>query len=118
MGHFSIKNNTSAHHKIAHLIRDFFNSLPNNKLLDNVSNLQRVRTYQDAGNVTESMSDPQKSLLMWLLDLLVNVIEHSEQNRMSIHILSKSMAPNLISTKSNIGAAISFLKCGIEWRLS
>merc|ERR1712228_14009 len=117
--HFSIKNNTSTHHKIAHLIRDFFDNLPS-KLLDDIpcQYFQRIRSFRDVGDVIDSISDPQKSVLLWLLDLLSDTIEHNEENRMSIHTLSKSMAPNMITNKDNIGTIISFLKNGIEWRLS
>jgi len=112
--HFSVKNKSCSHHKIAHLIRDFFDNLPT-KLLDDVP----VALFRhDIGNAIERISDPQKSVFLWLLDLMADTVEHSEQNRMSVHVLAKSMAPNMISNKANIGLVISFIKTSIEWRLS
>eukprot|EP01084_Bolivina_argentea_P097571 175403_1 len=97
--HISVKNNTAIHHKITSLIRNFFMNLPiDNRLLDNIFidiliYVQRLTHFKQINNIIQLIPDPNKSILLWLWDLLSDTIEYSIINRMNIESLSKSMAP-------------------------
>jgi len=115
--HLSVKNNTSSHHQIAGLIRLFFAKLPV-KLLDGQS-IGYTVSIQQIPDIVSKIPDPNKSILLWLWDLLSDTIEHSMTNKMTTESLAKSMAPNMTTnTNSNYNMIlIAFFKYGIEWRL-
>ena len=116
--HNSVKNNTSTHHQIAHLIHNFFNLLPS-RLLDNISisYFTKIISYKQIPDIILKIPNPNKSILLWLWDLLSDTIEYSISNKMTIESLSKSMAPNMITNNQNNKIMIKFFKYGIEWRL-
>ena len=116
--HISVKNNTSTHHQIAHILHNFFSHLPQ-RLLDGVSvfYFKQIISYKQIPDIISMIPDPNKSILLWLWDLLSDTIEYSMLNKMNSDSLSKSFAPLMITNNLNIKLIIKFFKYGIEWRL-
>ena len=79
----------------------------------------------------EAMPEPDASVLLWLWDLLAEVVELKEFNKMDSQSLSQSFGPIMTSLterhlkKSRLtmmamfaSRVVMFTQRGIEWRLS
>jgi len=99
---------------IASLIKIWFRDLPvpilNTLPQDYIMNFS---TAFDCVSAYESLPEPQKTLLSWLLDFLVQVARNSELNKMSSQNLAIVIAPNLydIATPNPMEGLILSQKC-------
>jgi len=99
---------------IASLIKIWFRDLPvpilNTLPQDYIMNFS---TANDCVSAYESLPEPQKTLLSWLLDFLVQVARNSDNNKMSSQNLAIVIAPNLydISTPNPMEGLILSQKC-------
>lgn len=110
----------------ANLIKVWFRDLP--KPLLNSVKPGLIEEAQSVAGVRKAMAnfpEPNKSILMWLWDLCVEVAEFKETNKMSPQNLAIVIGPNLFNTDSiqNPMAAmtfsakvVTFFQRGIEFR--
>ncbi len=83
---------------IANLIKVFFRELPN-KLMKGVSYkmITDCKNEKDAVAILDTFPEPQKSVMLYLLDMLAEVSKWQKVNKMSPQNLAIVMAPNLFS---------------------
>jgi hypothetical protein len=86
---------------VSNLIKVWFRELPQ-RLLDGVSRdaIQACDDEAAAGKIVDSMSEPERSLLLWLLDLCVEVSAKAAVNKMSPQNLAIVIGPNLFTAGS------------------
>lgn len=89
-------------HIIANLIKMYFREMPGEGLLDGCFDLTailRITTLPIPDVALELMAikEPNKSLLYWVLDLMVEVIQFESLNRMSARNMAIVMSPNLFA---------------------
>jgi len=99
---------------IASLIKIWFRELPIPIL--NALPADIIMNFSDAKDCVEAfrnLEDPQKSLLSWLLDFLVQIAANSDVNKMTSQNLAIVIAPNLydISTPNPMEGLIMSQKC-------
>lgn len=86
-------------HCLATLIKRWFGELPT-RIFDKVSNddiNSSTETEEDALALSEQLEEPQKGLFQWLMDLLLDVAEKEELNRMTPNNLAIVLAPSLVN---------------------
>lgn len=92
-------------HAVANLIKIFFRELPPVGLLnwlgDSAIDKLAKAPPPDAPDHLTHCNDPHKSLLLWLLDLMVTVVRHETSNRMSAKNVAIVFSPNLYSTHND-----------------
>jgi len=99
---------------IASLIKIWFRELPvpilNSLPQDSIMNFS---TAGDCVSAYDSLPEPQKTLLGWLLDFLAEVARNSEVNKMTSQNLAIVIAPNLydINTPNPMEGLILSQKC-------
>ncbi len=87
-------------HVLANLIKVFFRELPPNLL--NVVDEETLVQAADmdpmtVGAVVMAFPEPNRSVLLWLLDLMVKVSLRESENKMNIRNMAIVMSPNLFS---------------------
>jgi len=99
---------------ITSLIKIWFRELPvpilNTLPQDSIMNFS---TAADCVTAYDSLPEPQKTLLTWLLDFLAEIARNSSQNKMTSTNLAIVVAPNLydISTPNPMEGLILSQKC-------
>jgi len=99
---------------ITSLVKIWFRELPvpilNTLPQDCIMNFSSA---SDCVSAYESLPEPQKTLLSWLLDFLVNIARNSDVNKMTSQNLAIVIAPNLydISTPNPMEGLILSQKC-------
>lgn len=86
-------------HIISNLIKQFFRDLKP-CLLDCLSKEEIIKIGTNEITIQDSLlliKEPSKSVFLWLLDLLKQVVKEKDINRMSIKNLSIILSPNLFS---------------------
>jgi len=112
----------------ANLIKVWFRDLPT-PLLNAVkpSVIEQAQTLDKVKTAMDQFPEPNKSILLWLWDLCVEVAAYSETNKMGPQNLAIVIGPNLFNTDSiqNPMAAmtfsakvVTFFQRGIELRMS
>jgi len=122
----SVLEATGNVHVAASLIGVWFRDLPT-PILDEIGQ-EKVKTSQSVDKVVkahESLSEPQHSIIIWLWDLLVEVTEHSEFNKMDIRNLAIIFAPSMFDhmkfqnpmlAMDYSRSMVSFCAKAMEWR--
>lgn len=117
-------------HAVANLIKVFFRELPPIGLLNWLGDLTIGQLAKQpphtAERVVQGLQEPHKSVLLWLLDLMVLIVKHEQFNRMSAKNVSIVFSPNMYSTHNdNPMAAITMAQTVAEctttlllWRLN
>jgi len=111
----------------ANLIKVWFRELPQ-PLLSCVKTeiIERAQAVAGVAKVMVDFPEPNRSILLWLWDLCVEVSAHKDVNKMGPQNLAIVIGPNLFNTDSiqNPMAAmtfstkvVTFFQRGIEWRL-
>jgi len=99
---------------IASLIKIWFRELPT-PILNCVPPEAIFNSGDVAGCVKafEELPDMQKTLLSWLMDLLINVSQYSKENKMTSQNLAIVVAPNLydVSTSNPMEGLVLSQKC-------
>ena len=91
-------------HIAANLIKQFYRDL-NPNLLNSLSRdtIMGMVDHSSDAEFNEGLSkleEPQRTAFLWLLDLLAEVAQHHEVNRMTAKNLAIVVAPNLFTTDS------------------
>mmetsp|Transcript_7255 Transcript_7255/g.13929 ORF Transcript_7255/g.13929 Transcript_7255/m.13929 type:complete len:434 (+) Transcript_7255:135-1436(+) len=83
---------------IANLIKVWFREMPD-RLLTGIapSTIQDCKDSKGALKIVDTLKEPNKSLVLWLLDMLVDVAKWSHVNKMNPRNLAIVMAPNLFT---------------------
>ena len=88
---------------MSNLIKVWFREMPPN-LLDAVEQEQIVKitksTMDKVLPAIETFPEPNRSILLWLLDLMSDVVKNSEVNKMSAENMAIVMSPNLFSVNT------------------
>ncbi|XP_004365911.1 hypothetical protein CAOG_01040 [Capsaspora owczarzaki ATCC 30864] len=94
---------TSDINAIATVIKIWFRDLPQQLLneLDHATILKCEKKEQCI-EALQLVTEPQRTLLMWLLDLLADVASHERTNQMNAQKLAICIAPNLFSTPPEV----------------
>eukprot|EP00485_Elphidium_margaritaceum_P001514 CAMPEP_0202686174 /NCGR_PEP_ID=MMETSP1385-20130828/1972_1 /ASSEMBLY_ACC=CAM_ASM_000861 /TAXON_ID=933848 /ORGANISM="Elphidium margaritaceum" /LENGTH=695 /DNA_ID=CAMNT_0049340699 /DNA_START=83 /DNA_END=2167 /DNA_ORIENTATION=- len=112
---------------IANLIKLFYRQLPRNILqtvVDNSKIEQCTDEQRAAQLIMQDIGEPQKSYLLWLLDLCCDIIAYESVNKMNVKAISVVIAPNLFdaSNMSNpmkvmtlSGTVNDFMQYAILW---
>lgn len=111
----------------ANLIKVWFRDLPA-PLFSAVkpSLIESSQTVESVSKGVKEFPEPNKSILLWLWDLCVEVAAHKDINKMGPQNLAIVIGPNLFNTEAikNPMAAmtfstkvVTFFQRGIEWRL-
>eukprot|EP01113_Clastostelium_recurvatum_P033667 TRINITY_DN447_c0_g1_i3.p1 TRINITY_DN447_c0_g1~~TRINITY_DN447_c0_g1_i3.p1 ORF type:complete len:362 (+),score=93.24 TRINITY_DN447_c0_g1_i3:204-1289(+) len=99
---------------IANLIKIWFRELPT-PILNALpqESIFYSSEVSDCVAAFENLPEPQKSLLSWLMDLLIQVASHSTVNKMTIQNLAIVVAPNLydVSTSNPMEGLVMSQKC-------
>ena len=88
---------------MANLIKVWFRVAPEGYKLFEVIDRNIILTCDMFGDADvaekamEAMPEPHKSLMLWLLDLMCDVLDHADVNRMSVRALSVVVSPNLFN---------------------
>jgi len=90
---YDYKKGTKDVSAIANLIKIWFRDLPTPIL--NSTLMSDCSEREQCVNVYKSLSEPYKTLLTWLLQLLASVAVNSEVNKMTAQNLAIVVAPNL-----------------------
>lgn len=130
--HVAVKS-TQQHHVIAVLIKSWFSELPQ-PLLSVVDPkvIDQARTIQLLPGVVKQIPEPNQSVLLFLWDLLADVVEATQSNRMTSQSLAQAFGPLMTDINGQqlkkqkratfqalfASRVIVFVKRGIEWRLS
>lgn len=84
---------------ISNLIKVWFRSLPRKLLAHiNAEQVESCTKPAQTPKLIECLAEPDQSIFLWLLDLLVLVMSKAEVNMMSAQNLAIVVAPNLIAT--------------------
>lgn len=116
-------------HVMANLIKVWFRDLPT-PILDSIDpevkqRIASAQSTQAAADLLQRFPEPQRSIIMWLLDVCVNIARYEDRNKMTAQNLAIVIGPNLFNVDSynDPMAAMGFSqkvvaffqKC-IEWR--
>eukprot|EP00697_Spironema_sp_BW2_P000955 gnl/Spiro4/11307_TR5966_c0_g1_i1.p1 gnl/Spiro4/11307_TR5966_c0_g1~~gnl/Spiro4/11307_TR5966_c0_g1_i1.p1 ORF type:complete len:627 (+),score=115.50 gnl/Spiro4/11307_TR5966_c0_g1_i1:141-1883(+) len=82
-------------HTVANLIKIWFRELPDKLLNPVYQSMDHTDDYTSCYNAYQSLPDPNRDLLAWLLDLLAEVAAHEASNKMNVKNLAVILAPNL-----------------------
>lgn len=120
-------------HVISNLIKVWLRELPH-RLLDSapLSAFVEADNPKQAGDAVQLVQDPYQSILLWVLDLCLDVAAFSAKNKMVVTNLAVVFAPNLYSLpaldpKSDVAAQqmaqinatqrmVHFVAHALEWR--
>jgi len=87
---------------LSNLIKVWFRELPQNML--DVADKAAIHACDDeaaAGRIIAALPEPNQSIMNWLLDLCVEVMQHQAVNKMSAQNMAVVIAPNLFSTNES-----------------
>jgi len=89
---------------LANLIKVWFRDMPDS-LYNNISESVIYQVADgdslDLAPIESEFPEPTKSLLEWLLDLMAEIVQHEQVNRMSAKNMAIVMSPNLFSISSD-----------------
>mmetsp|Transcript_21586 Transcript_21586/g.52845 ORF Transcript_21586/g.52845 Transcript_21586/m.52845 type:complete len:501 (-) Transcript_21586:350-1852(-) len=84
---------------IANLIKVWLREMPERLLTGaNPIAMQDCKNEKEALDIISTISEPNQSILLWLLDMMIEVSEFHSENKMSPQNLAIVMAPNLFSS--------------------
>ena len=116
---------TDDHHSIANAIKAFYHDLPI-KVLNalTVETIGSVGTEEDVPSVLTLIPEPYRSLFEWLLDLCVDIVAHSEANKMTHRSMAVVLCPSLYDACTStaneqakiLRAVMEFTDLAILWR--
>lgn len=87
---------------MANLIKIWFREMPSPILSAvNVNDILQVDSIERCVELIKGMKEPHKTLLVWCLDMLVDVVLESKTNFMSPKNCAIVMAPNFIASAKN-----------------
>mmetsp|Transcript_15035 Transcript_15035/g.29557 ORF Transcript_15035/g.29557 Transcript_15035/m.29557 type:complete len:227 (-) Transcript_15035:115-795(-) len=111
-------------HCASTLIKRWFRELPVPVLSAIMGDIQTSLGQVDVGKLIFQLPEPQQSLVLWFLDMCIEVNSYEAQNLMSIQNISLVMSPNLAPLNQNdpvealtlSGKVQSFIQYAIQWR--
>ncbi|ETO09392.1 rac GTPase activating protein [Reticulomyxa filosa] len=127
----NVFDNDMDHNCVANAIKVWFRELPIKVLhsmpMDQMEKISATTTtsQQIVDILDKFVREPYKSILEWLLDLVVEVYEHKDINRMDAKNMAVVLSPNLYDT-SHISSAqaivisqslLKFTEAVIRWRI-
>jgi hypothetical protein len=89
---------------LANLIKVFYRELNPNLLNIVDEDLLTVASTMDPDTVglfIQEFPEPNKSALLWLLDLMAKIVLHESENRMGVKNMAIVMSPNLFSLEES-----------------
>ncbi len=110
---------------VANCVKIFFRDLPRALLGSvDIEVMSKVETADQAASAIAAFPEPDKSVLLWLLDLCAEVTSHSQVNKMTPQNLAICIAPNLFVIRNQDPLAsvvvsqkiVQFMYNGILWR--
>ena len=115
---------------MAALIKEWFRDMPV-RLLNELPNTLVVRVGRNpssvpAGEVVHKLPEPNKSVFLWLLDLLAETVEKEPVNKMNVKAVAIVLAPNIYQCDEmqnpqdylrEMEGAVSILEKALHWRL-
>lgn len=90
-------------HCLAGLIKAWFRELPSG-VLDGLSPHQvlQCEAEEDCVELIKQLRPTEDCLLSWAVDLMADVVEHQESNKMSARNISMVFAPNMTKVNYSI----------------
>ena len=89
--------------------------------------MQATQSVADAESVVMAeLSEPGRSLFLWLLDLCIDIAAHKETNKMTAKNMAVVVAPNLydptkianpMKAMTISQAIVEFIQIAIAWRI-
>jgi len=95
--------------EMAQLIKGFFRELPIDDPGLITSTLLQANNEEKIINAFENMSEPRKSILLWIFDLWIEVEKYKNKNKMTLQSLSIVFSPNLVRSE-NLDNPMIFLQ--------
>lgn len=83
-------------HCLAGLIKAWFRELPSG-VLDGLSpeEVLQCNTEEEAVELIKQLKPTETALLNWAVDLMADVVEHEESNKMNARNIAMVFAPNM-----------------------
>ena len=99
-------------HCLAGLIKAWFRELPCG-VLDGLSpeEVLNCNTEEDSDELIKQLKPTESALLSWAVDLMADVVEEEESNKMNARNIAMVFAPNMtqVKTQTNI-TLVTFLR--------
>lgn len=113
---------------MANLIKVWFRELPE-KLLNAVPTSAIEHTARvgeaGAGALVSATREPERSLLLWLLDMAADIVKHKRKNRMDSRNMAIVLSPNLyqpteeepMAAMSRMSKVVQSVTALLKWRI-
>lgn len=90
-------------HCLAGLIKAWFRELPCG-VLDGLSPEQvlQCNTEEEAVELIKQLKPTESALLNWAVDLMADVVEHEESNKMNARNIAMVFSPNMTQVTQNL----------------
>lgn len=89
-------------HCLAGLIKAWFRELPSG-ILDGLSpeEVLQCTTEEDSIELVKQLKPTETALLNWAIDLMADVVEHEDTNKMNARNIAMVFAPNMTQVSHN-----------------
>lgn len=90
-------------HCLAGLIKAWFRELPSG-ILDGLSpeEVLQCNTEEESIELVKQLKPTETALLSWAIDLMADVVEHEDTNKMNARNIAMVFAPNMTQVSHNV----------------